>query len=66
MHEAGKGSKQRPTNHESYSTNYDLIFGKCSSKQDNPALSVPPVTPTPLTTKDGDIVSPAAEAPEGM
>ena len=26
--EAGKGSAQRPTNYESYSTNYDLIFGK--------------------------------------
>ena len=26
--EAGKGSAQRQTNYESYSTNYDLIFGK--------------------------------------
>ena len=26
--EAGKGSAQRPTNYESYSANYDLIFGK--------------------------------------
>ena len=28
MHEAGKGDKQRPTNHETYSNNYDLIFRK--------------------------------------
>lgn len=27
-HEAGKGGKQRPTNHESFSSNYDLIWGK--------------------------------------
>lgn len=26
--EAGKGSKQRPTDQEKFSTNYDLIFGK--------------------------------------
>lgn len=29
--EAGKGSAQRPTNYESYSANYDLIFGKKAS-----------------------------------
>lgn len=26
-HEAGKGHIQRPSNHEKYSKNYDLIFG---------------------------------------
>ena len=26
--EAGKGSAQRPTNYDSYSANYDQIFGK--------------------------------------
>jgi hypothetical protein len=26
--EAGKGDKQRPTNYNSYSNNYDLIWGK--------------------------------------
>lgn len=25
---AGKGDKQRPTDHEAYASNYDLIFGK--------------------------------------
>lgn len=24
----GKGSKQRPTNHDAYASNYDAIFGK--------------------------------------
>ena len=28
MAEAGKGSKQRPTDQESYSSNWDKIFGK--------------------------------------
>jgi len=27
-HEAGKGGKRRPTNQESFSSNYDLIWGK--------------------------------------
>lgn len=27
MREAGKGSRQRPTNHEKYSEGYDRIFG---------------------------------------
>lgn len=26
--EADKGSKERPTDHETYANNYDLIFGK--------------------------------------
>lgn len=26
-HEAGKGSRSRPVDHEKYSRNYDLIFG---------------------------------------
>jgi hypothetical protein len=26
--EAGKGDGRRPTNHESFSSNYDLIWGK--------------------------------------
>jgi hypothetical protein len=29
--EAGKGSSQRPTNYDSYSANYDQIFGKKAS-----------------------------------
>ena len=28
---AGKGSSQRPTNHQAYSDNYDRIFGKDKS-----------------------------------
>ena len=27
-HEAGKGDKQRPTNHEAFSKNFEAIFGK--------------------------------------
>jgi hypothetical protein len=29
---AGKGSSQRPTNHEAYSDNWDRIFGKKEEK----------------------------------
>lgn len=28
MSDGGKGSKQRPTNHEAYTTAWDRIFGK--------------------------------------
>lgn len=28
MYEAGKGDKQRPTDHEAYASNYDAIFSK--------------------------------------
>lgn len=31
--EAGKGSKQRPTDHETYSYNWDMIFKKEKAKQ---------------------------------
>ncbi len=31
--EAGKGSKQRPTDLNQYYSNYDLIFGKRDKKQ---------------------------------
>ena len=34
MYEAGKGDKQRPTDHEAYSNNYDAIFGKKPKKDD--------------------------------
>lgn len=27
-HEAGKGDDMRPTDHNAYSTNYDVIWGK--------------------------------------
>ena len=33
--EAGKGDKQRPTNHKAYSENYDQIFGKKPKKDSN-------------------------------
>jgi|GEM_PF-6140458 len=29
---AGKGSKQRPTNHKSFSDGFDRIFGKADSR----------------------------------
>lgn len=28
MREAGKGDKQRPTNHDSFADNFEKIFGK--------------------------------------
>lgn len=28
MYEAGKGDKQRPTDHEAYANNYDAIFSR--------------------------------------
>jgi hypothetical protein len=31
--EAGKGGKQRPTNHNVFSNNYDLIFKKKPNEQ---------------------------------
>jgi len=31
--EAGKGSKQRPTNHEQYSSNWDRIFKNKGEEQ---------------------------------
>jgi hypothetical protein len=31
MSDGGKGSKQRPTDHEKYSNNWDTIFGKKKS-----------------------------------
>ena len=33
---SGKGDKQRPTDHEAYSTNYDLIFGKKNKVVEEP------------------------------
>lgn len=33
-HEAGKGSVPRPTNHEQYKSNYELIWGKKDKKND--------------------------------
>lgn len=32
-HEAGKGSNQRPTDHEKFSENFDRIFGKPKEKR---------------------------------
>ena len=29
----GKGSKQRPTDHKKYSSNFDAIFGKKDKKE---------------------------------
>lgn len=31
-HEAGKGDKQRPTNHRSFAENFEKIFGKKENK----------------------------------
>jgi hypothetical protein len=38
--EAGKGSKQRPTDMESYRNNYDLIFSK-KKKEDCKEIQQP-------------------------
>jgi uncharacterized protein with von Willebrand factor type A (vWA) domain len=32
-HEAGKGDKQRPTNHDAFSTHFEEIFGKKVPKE---------------------------------
>ena len=39
MREAGKGSRQRPTNYQSFSEQMEIIFGKKNSGQDNQRLS---------------------------
>jgi hypothetical protein len=36
--EAGKGDKQRPTDHEKFAFNYENIFKKNSSKEKNEEL----------------------------
>lgn len=33
-HDAGKGSVARPTNHDQYKSNYELIWGKKDKKND--------------------------------
>lgn len=38
--EAGKGSKQRPTDMDSYRNNYDLIFSK-KKKEDSKEVQQP-------------------------
>ena len=50
MNEAGKGSRQRPTNYEAYSTSWDRIFKKANSSSTQDAQNVAPVTPMPSTT----------------
>lgn len=35
-HEAGKGSKQRPTDQEAYSSGWDRIFGKNKQQDKTP------------------------------
>ncbi len=39
MREAGKGDTQRPTNHKSFSANYDTIWGKKNDEKTNRAVS---------------------------
>ena len=60
MNEAGKGSKQRPTNHEAYSTAWDKIFGRkteCFSDTQS-AQNAAAVMPM-LSIQTGVTVSPA-------
>ena len=47
--EAGKGSKQRPTNHEAYSKAWDTIFRKQTSQDTQDAPPVEAVMPEPPT-----------------
>ena len=49
---SGKGDKQRPTDHEAYSNNYDVIFGK---KEDDIQLAKVEYIPE----EDDDGVSPS-------
>lgn len=37
--EAGKGSRQRPTNYQSFAEQMEIIFGKKTHGQDNQCLS---------------------------
>lgn len=37
-HEAGKGDTQRPTDHKTFSDNYDLIWGKKDDTKTNRAV----------------------------
>ena len=39
--EAGKGSKQRPTNQQKYAAQYDKIFGVKTHQRTSPAPQVP-------------------------
>lgn len=52
MNEAGKGSRQRPTNQEAYAAAWDRIFKKASSLSTQDAPNVAPVMPMPSTTTD--------------
>ena len=47
MREAGKGDKQRPTDHDKFSAGYDLIWGKKKPQQE-PQHEQP--TPEPVRT----------------
>lgn len=50
-HEAGKGGAYRPTNHESFSSNYDLIWGK-KATHDNRTQTDRPHSAAPQSGAD--------------
>jgi hypothetical protein len=53
--EAGKGDGRRPTNYESYSSNYDLIWGKKAQHEQQETNRV--VSPVPQSGGDNQSAS---------
>ena len=60
-HEAGKGSKQRPTNHEAYSKAWDKIFKKQGSSDTQDVKNAAPVTPTASTQTEAPTALPVKQ-----
>ena len=60
-HEAGKGSKQRPTNHEAYSKAWDTIFKKQGSSSTQDAPNAAPAMPTESTQTEALTASPVKQ-----
>ena len=61
MREAGKGDKQRPTDHKAFSDNYDRIFGKNTESiwsekfvQENPKAAVNAINTLQMLLEDRD------------
>ena len=59
--DGGKGSKQRPTNHEAYSKSWDIIFKKQGSSDTQDVQNVAPVTPTASTQTEAPTASPVKQ-----
>ena len=64
MREAGKGSKQRPTNHEAYGTAWDRIFGKKVSSEGTPPVQSAEAVTLEQSTLTEPTVLPVTQAAE--